>query len=161
METRTKLCTRCALGTGAHSSECRARFATIWTKELAEAEVACHADDRIPVGLDVKERESLESAEAAGQLVEMEGASTDQDVERAGGASPQLDEEQVQLMDKSLDQNATTGATRTPHRRGLRSFDGQQVEHAQLMLAMEVAKGDFSVDTIGPRQVQCRTNERT
>ena len=50
----------------------------------------------------MKECESLESVEAAGQLVEMSGASTDQDVERAGGASPQLDEEQVQPMEKSL-----------------------------------------------------------
>ena len=54
----------------------------------------------------MKESESLESTEAAGQLVEMEGVSTDQVVERAGGASPQLDEEQVQLMDVSLDQSA-------------------------------------------------------
>ena len=69
---RTPLCTRCALGTGAHSSECRARFEVTWTKELAEAEVASRADDSIPVGPDVKESESLKSTEAAGQPVEME-----------------------------------------------------------------------------------------
>ena len=50
---RTPLCTRCALGTGAHLSECRARFEAIWTKELAEAEVASRADDSIPTGPDV------------------------------------------------------------------------------------------------------------
>ena len=40
-------------------------------------------------------------------LFEIEGVSTDQFVEGAGGASPQLDEEQVQPMDVSLDQSAT------------------------------------------------------
>ena len=35
---RTPLCTRCSLGTGSHSSDCRPRFEVIWTKELAEAE---------------------------------------------------------------------------------------------------------------------------
>ena len=90
----------------------------------------------------------------------MEGRSTDQVVERAGGASPQLDEEQVQPMDVSLDQSATTGAAKrraetplTPHSGegcigGLRSFDGYQAEQPQLMLAIEVAKDEFSVDTI-------------
>ena len=32
---RTPPCTRCSLGTGSHSSDCRARFESIWTKELA------------------------------------------------------------------------------------------------------------------------------
>ena len=89
---RTPLCTRCALSTGAYLSECRARSEAIWTAEFAEAEVASRADDGVPVGPDVKESESLESTEAAGQPVEMEGVSVDQVVERAGGASPQLDE---------------------------------------------------------------------
>ena len=48
------------------------------------------------MGPEVKESESLESTEATRQPVEMEGVSTDQVVERAGGASPQLDEERVQ-----------------------------------------------------------------
>ena len=109
---RTPLCTRCVLGTGAHSSVCRARFENIWTKELAKAAVANRADDIIPKGPDVKESESLESTEATGQLAAMEVMSTDQVVERAGGASPQLDEEQVQPMDVSMDQSATTGAKR-------------------------------------------------
>ena len=109
---RTPLCTRCGLRTGAHSSECRARFQAIWTKELAEAEVANRAADSIPVGPDVKESESLESTEAAGQPAEMDRKSPDQVVERVGGASPQLDEEQVQNMDVSLDQSDTTGATK-------------------------------------------------
>ena len=68
---RTPLCTRCALGTGAHSSECRARCEAIWTKELAEAEAANRADDSIPAGPEVKEIESLEVTEAAGQLLAM------------------------------------------------------------------------------------------
>ena len=90
----------------------------------------------------------------------MEGVSTDQVVERAGGASSQLDEKRVQPMDVSLDQSSTTGATkrraeaqRTPNNvegyiRGLSSFDAHQAEQAQLMLAIEVAKDDFSVDLI-------------
>ena len=63
---RTPFCTRCSLGTGAHSSECRAPFEAIWTKELAEAEVANRADDSIPMGPDARENEPLESTEAAG-----------------------------------------------------------------------------------------------
>ena len=63
-------------------------------------------------------------------------------------------------MDVSLDQSATTCATMrraetqlTPNTvegyiGGLRSFDGHQAEQAQLMLAIEVAKDEFSVDTI-------------
>ena len=47
---RTPLCTKCALDTGAHSSECRARFEIIWTKELAEAEIASRVADSIPSG---------------------------------------------------------------------------------------------------------------
>ena len=61
---RTPLCTRCVLGTGAHSSECRDQLEAIWTQELAEAEVANRADDSISLGPDVKESESLESKEA-------------------------------------------------------------------------------------------------
>ena len=157
---RTPLCTRCALGTGAHSSECRARVVAIWTKELAEAEVPNRADDSIPVGANVKETESLESTETPGQPVEMEGVSTDQVVESAGGTSPQLDQEQVQQMDVSLNQNAKTSDTirrtetqLTPNNfessiGGLRSFDGHQAEQAHLLLASDVARDEFSVDTI-------------
>ena len=47
---RTPHCTRCALGTGAHTSECRARFEAMWTKELAEAQVANRAADSISMG---------------------------------------------------------------------------------------------------------------
>ena len=108
----------------------------------------------------MREIELLEFTEATRQPVEMEEVSTDQVVDRAGGASPQLDEEQVQPMDVSLDQSATTSATLrraetqlTPNTvegyiGGLRSFDGHQAEQAQLMLAIEVAKDVFSVETI-------------
>ena len=58
---------------------------------------------------------------------------------------------------------------------GLKSFDGHQAEQAHLMLAIEVAKDKFSVDTIDDdsrwydystrklrqRQVLRRTKERT
>ena len=54
---RTPHCTRCALGTGAHSSEYRARFEDIWTKELAEAEVANRAADSISMGPNATESE--------------------------------------------------------------------------------------------------------
>ena len=154
---RTPLSTRCALGTGAHSSECRARFEAIWTKELAETDVASCADDSIHVSPDVKECESLESTEAVGQPVEMEGVSTDQVIERAGGASPQLDEERAQPMDVSLDQSATTGATKrraetqlTPNSAegyigGLRSFDGHQVEQAQWTQSLMTVDGMITI----------------
>ena len=69
---RTPLCTRCSWGTGSHSSECRARFEAICTKELAEAEVA-RAANAVPRGPDVRESEPVESSEAAGQLAAMEG----------------------------------------------------------------------------------------
>ena len=140
---RTPLCTRCALGTEAHSSECRARFEIIWTKELAEAEITSRAADSVPSSPAAREIGSLEFTEATGQPVEMKGVSTDQVVERAGGASPQLDEEQVQPMDVSLNQSVTTSATKrraetqlTPNNvesyiAGLRSFDGRQAEQAQ------------------------------
>ena len=115
----------------------------------------------------MKESESLGSTEAAGQFAEMERVSTDQVVERAGAASPQLDEEQVQHMDVSLDQSDTTGATKrraetqfSPHSvegciGGLRSFDGHQAEQAQLMLAIEVAKDECSLDTIDVDSRSC------
>ena len=76
----------------------------------------------------------------------MEEVNTDQVVERAGGASPHLDENQSQPMEVSLDQSATTGATKrraetqlTPNNvdckiGGLRSFDGYQAEQADSML---------------------------
>ena len=88
-----------------------ARFEIIWTKELAEAEITSRAADSVPSGPDAREIGSLELPEATRQPVEMVWVSTDQVVDRAGGASPQLDEEQVQPMDVSLDQSATTSAT--------------------------------------------------
>ena len=133
---------------------------SFWTIELAEAEITSRAADSVPSGSDVREIGSLEFTEATRQPVEMEGVSTDQVVERAGGASPQLDEEQVQPMDVSLDQSVTTSATKRRaetqltlnsvegYTGGLRSFDGRQAEQVQEMLAMVVAKDEFSVDTI-------------
>ena len=81
-------------------------------KNFVEAEIASRADDSIPSGPNVREIESFKSTEATGQPVTMEEVNTDQFVERHGGASPQLDEEQVQPMNVSLDQSATTGATK-------------------------------------------------
>ena len=140
---RTPLCTRCSLGTGSHSSDCRARFKVIWTKELAEAEVPIRAEaedatravDAVPIDPNVREGESVEPAAAAGgQLAAME-ANTDPVVERAGGAAHQPDVSQAQPMEVSLEQRVTTGATKctaetqlTPHSvegyiRGLRNSD--------------------------------------
>ena len=139
--------TRCALDTGAHSLECRARFDIVWTKELPEAETASRAADSIPSGPDVRELELLKSTEATGQLVAMEEVITNQVVERDGKVSRQLDENQLEPMDVSLDQNATTVATKqragtqlTPNNveggiGGLRSFDGHQAEQAEKMFA--------------------------
>ena len=81
---RTPLCTRCVWNTGAN---CRTRFEIIWTKELAEAETASHAADSI-----------LSSPRTTGQTVATEEVSTGQSVERGGGASCQLDENQLQSM---------------------------------------------------------------
>ena len=89
---RTLLCTRCSLGTGSHSSDCRARFESIWTKELAEAEVpirveaevANRAVDAVPIDPNARVSEPGEPAAAAdGQPAAME-ANTDPVVERAG-----------------------------------------------------------------------------
>ena len=59
---RTPLCTRCSLCTGSHSSDCRARFESTWTKVLAEAEVPIRAEaevakravDAVPIDPNVK-----------------------------------------------------------------------------------------------------------
>ena len=71
---RTPLCTRCSLGTGSHSSDCRARFEATWTMELAEAEVPIRADaevanrdvDAVPIDPNVRVSEPMEPAAAAG-----------------------------------------------------------------------------------------------
>ena len=86
-----------------------ARFEIIWTQELADAETAkradhepvsgnrCKAADSISVGPGVKEIESLKTKETTGKLVTVEEVNTDQVVERDGGPSRQLDENQLQL----------------------------------------------------------------
>ena len=86
---------------------CRTRFEIIWTKELAEADTASHAADSILSSPDVRGIESLRSTRAIGQIVAMEEVNTDQIVERDGGASCQLDVDQLQPMVLSLNQNAT------------------------------------------------------
>ena len=43
---RPPLSKMCALDTGAHSPECRARFEIIWIKELTEGEIARYAADK-------------------------------------------------------------------------------------------------------------------
>ena len=62
-------------------------------KNLLKQKITSLAADSVPSGPDVREIELLEFTEATGQPVEMEEVSTDQVVEGAGGASPQLDEE--------------------------------------------------------------------
>ena len=70
----TPLCTRCSLGTGSHSSDCRARFDSIWTKKLAEAEVPIRAEaevahcaaDEVPIDPNVSVSEPAGPAAAAG-----------------------------------------------------------------------------------------------
>ena len=71
---RTPLCRRCSLGAGSHSSDCRARFEAIWTKELAEADVPIRAEaevanlaaDAVPIDPNVRVSEPVEPAAAAG-----------------------------------------------------------------------------------------------
>ena len=82
----------------------------------------------------------------------MEEVNTDQIVERDGGASCQLDENQLQLMDVSLDQKATTTATKQRAGTqlttnnvgsgigGLRSNAGHQAERTESMLTIEAMK---------------------
>ena len=53
---RTPFCTRCSLGTGAHSSECLPRFEATWTEELAEAEVANRAEAEVENHVDDAKR---------------------------------------------------------------------------------------------------------
>ena len=99
------------------------------------------------------------STEATEPLVTMEAVNADQVVERDCEASRQLDENQLQPTDVSLDQNATTVATKqsaetqmTPDNvegciGGLRSFDGHQAEQADSMLPIK-AMEKSSVNTI-------------
>ena len=54
----------------------------------------------------------LKSTEATEQPASMEEVNTNQVVERGGGASRQLDENQLQFMDAKRDRNATTIATK-------------------------------------------------
>ena len=53
----SSLCTRFTSDTGVHSFDCRARFESIWTKELAEGEIASRTDDGMPWGPDFREIE--------------------------------------------------------------------------------------------------------
>ena len=131
------------MGTGSHSSDCRARSEVIRSKDLvkaevpirAEAEVGNRAADEVPIDPNVRVCEPVDpAAEAGNQPIAME-VNTDPVVERAGGTAPQPDVSQAQPMEVSLEQRVTTGATKltaetqlTPNSvegyiRGLRSFD--------------------------------------
>ena len=98
---------------------------------------------------------------AGNTRIESFRASADQVVEGAGGASPQLEENQLQPMDTSQSQSPTTGATKrraethlTPNIMegcigGLRSFDGDQAaEQTAMIMAFEAANDDALEDTI-------------
>ena len=76
---RTPLCTRCAVDTSAHLSECRARFEIFLAKELVEAEIVCRAAGSMPSGPDVREIESLKNTQ--GILLRWKTVNTDQVVE--------------------------------------------------------------------------------
>ena len=109
-----------SLGTRSHSSECRARFKVIWTKELAEAEVPIRAEaevakravDAVPIDPNGRVSEPLEPAAAAGGQHAAVEVNTDPVVERAGGLATQPDVSQAQPMEVSLEQRATTGSTK-------------------------------------------------
>ena len=180
----TPRCTRCDGDTGLH---CRIRLEIIWTKEFAEAEVANHAVDAVPLDPHVRVSEPVEPAAAArGQPAAMEmntdgtrdiggNATNDQTgarklvrnpvVESDGGASCQLDENQLQPMDVSLNRNATTTATKQRAGTqlttnnvescigGLRSVAGHQDERAESMLPIEAMK--FSMNTVTDVSHQC------
>ena len=172
---RTPLCTICSLGTGSHSSDCRARFEAIWTKELAEAEVPIRAEaevanravDAVPVDPNVRDSAPVEPAAAAGGQPAAMEVSTDPVVERAGGAAPQPDVSQVQPMEVSLDQRAATGATKrtaetqlTPNTvegniGGLRSFDGHQDVETNVMSAIETTKDDSAAEAMDEDSRRC------
>ena len=178
---RTPLCTRCSLGTGSHSSDCRARFESIWTKELAEAEVPTRAQevdnravDEVPIDPNVRVSEPAGPAAAAGGQPAAMEVSTDPLCERAGGAARQPDVSQAQPMEVSLEQRVTTGAKRTAETQltpnnvedyigGLRSFDGNQDVQTNVMSAIEITKEDSAAETID--EDSCRhdynTGERT
>ena len=118
---RTPLCTRCSLGTGSHSSDCRARFEAIWTRELAEAEVANRAVDAVPIDPSVRVIEPAEPAAAAdGQPAAME-VNTDPVVDRAGGAAPRPDVSQAQPMEVSLE----------PHNRSYETYSRNTLDAKQ------------------------------
>ena len=82
------------------------------------------------------------------------GVSTDQVVERAGGASPQLDDGCVagskrnNRCYKAKSRNTINANNGEGYLGGLRSFDGHQSEQTHLMLAIKATKDVFSVDTI-------------
>ena len=153
------------------------RFKSIWTKELAdaevpicvEAEVANRAVDAVPLDPNVRVSEPVEPAAAdaaGGQPVAMEVKTTNEQtgtrklvrnpvVERAGEAAPQ-----PQPIEVSLEQRVTTGATKraaetqlTPNSvggffGGLRSFDGQQDVQTNVMSAIGTTNEDPAAETI-------------
>ena len=89
---------------------------SIWIKEFAEAEVANRTVDVVPIDPNMRSRELVEPAAAVGGQPAAMDKNTSNDqagtrkrvrnpvVERAGRASCQLDENQLQTMDMSLNQ---------------------------------------------------------
>ena len=157
----TTRCTRVDRDTEAH---CRTRFESVWIKEFAEAEAANRTVDVVPIDPNSRGSEPVEpAAVVGGQRAAMEkNAQNDQAgtrklvrnpvVERDGWTSCQLDENQLQTMDGSLNQNATITATlrtaETPWTTnlvagcigGLRNVAGHQAERADVLLPIEAMK---------------------
>ena len=80
-------------------------------RELALSDSTGPITERMLPGPDVKETAPSEIPKAVGQLVVMEGVNTEHVAEEVGGASPQPEDNQLQPVDTSEDQNKTTGAT--------------------------------------------------
>ena len=116
--------TRYTIGDGDTEVHCRTRFESIWIKEFAEAEVANRTVDVVPIDPNVRGSEPVEPAAAVGDQPAAMDKNTTIDqagrrklvwnpvVDRDCGASCQLDENQLQTMYVSLNQNATTTATK-------------------------------------------------
>ena len=125
------------MGTGSRSSDCRARFDAIWSKELAEAEVPIRVE-----------------AEVAAMEV-----NRDPVVDRVGVAAPEPDVSQAQPTQVSRERGTTGGAKRaaethlTPNSvegyiGGLRNFDGHQDEQTNVMSAIETMNETLAAETI-------------
>ena len=137
---------------------------------FAEAEVANRTVDVVPIDPNVRSSEPVEPAAAVGGQPPAMDKNTTNDqagtrklvrsptVEGDGGASCQLDENQWQTVDVSLNQNTTTTATKRRTETqlttnsvescvgGLRNVAGNQAERADVLLPVEAMK--FHMNTI-------------